>query len=174
MGFQAIRDRNDRGVLVAAGYEWAEEKDTPGIPLYLLTCAGVVAALLGLWVALVGDAVIGTPIILAGIAVAWSSYRARKVYGRNRRALVFRADDTVVAPYGLAGNRAPGPLPVKVSDIINIALDVQYDTPYLTLSIRDGRKIDVLGSRGIEDDEGRLIHTELAKARDEIRRAMAG
>lgn len=174
MSFRAIRERNDRGALVAAGYEWVEHKDALGISLYLLTSAGAVVALFGSWVALVGQASIGLPVILAGSLIAWGSHRARRAYGQTRRALVFRTDDTVAAPYGLAGNQAPGTLQIKVSTIVAVAFDLQYDTPYIALSVPDGRKIDVIDGRGLTDDEGRLIHTELAKARDEIRQAMAG
>lgn len=174
MGFLAIRKRNERGALVAAGYEWVEHKDALGISLYLLTSAGVVAVLFGSWIALVGQASIGLPIILAGIVVTWGSHRARRAYGQTRRALVFRTDDTVAAPYGLAGNTTPGTLPIKVSAIVAVSFDLQYDTPYIALSLADGRKIDVIEGRGLSDDEGRLIHAELAKARDEIWQAMAG
>jgi len=170
MSFQAIRERNDRGALVAAGCEWVEHKDALGISLYLLTSAGMVAVLFGSWIALVGQASIGLPIILAGGVVAWGSHRARRAYGQTRRALVFRADDTAAVPYGLAGHPTPGTLPIKVSAIVAVTFDLQYDTPY----IADGGKIDVIEGRGLTDDEGRLVHTELAKARDDIRQAMAG
>jgi hypothetical protein len=165
MSFLPIRERDSSGALIAAGYEWAQHKDTPGIPLYLLTCAGVVAALFGLWVALVGDAMIGTPIVAGGLAVAWWGRIALRRFGHDKRTIVFRADDTVVTP--------SGKLPVKVSEIINVSNDVQFETVYVFFSLRDGRKIRAVDGRGLEHDEGLLVHEELSKAWNEMRQAMA-
>ncbi|HYC66093.1 MAG TPA: hypothetical protein VEC14_15290 [Reyranellaceae bacterium] len=164
MSFRQIRQRDASGALTAAGYAWAEHKDTPGIPLYLLACAGVVAALGGLWVALVGDAVVGTPIVVGGLAVAWWGRMALRKYGHDQRSIVFRADDTVTTPSGT--------LPVKVSEIINVSNDVQFETVYVFFSLRDDRRFRAVDGRGLEHDEGLLVHDELSKAWDEMRRAI--
>jgi hypothetical protein len=174
MSSRPIRELDARGTLVAAGYEWGEEKDTPGLPLYLLTGAGVAAALAGLWVTLVGSPSIGLPIVLAGIAVAWVSHRARRAYGQTRRSLIFRTDNTIAAPYGLARELAPGTMPIKLSELADLAFDLQYDTPYIALVTTGGCRIEVLDNRGLTDDEGRLIHAQLVQAWQEVRRTMTG
>ena len=173
MSFRAIREHNAEGVLVAAGYEWAEQKDGPGILLFLLTSAGVVAALGGLWVALVGTASIGLPIIFAGVLVAWWGRRWMRTQGQVKRSLVFLTDDTIVAPHGLAGSPIPESMPIRFSEISNLAFRLDYDTPYITLITKDGRSVDVISGRNLTDDEGSLIHTELSLAREETRQAMA-
>lgn len=162
MSFQPIQERDASGALIAAGYEWVEQKDMPGIPLYLLSCVGVVAALAGLWVALVGDRWIGLSFIIGGLVVAIWAHRARKAYGEERRFIVFRTDDSVTT--------LSGTLPVKVSEILGIVNDVQYETSYISFSLRDGRKIEVVNGRELQnDDDGRLVHTQLVKAWEEIR-----
>jgi hypothetical protein len=163
VSFNPIREHDGGGQLVAAGCEWAEATDSPGIPLYLLAGAGVVAALIGVWVALVGDSGIGAPIVVGGLAVAWWARRALKRNGENRRALIFRVDGSVATLTAM--------LPVEVPDILNIEYRLDFDTPYIVLATRDGRKIDVIGNKGIEDDEGRRIHMQLGQALHEIRQA---
>jgi hypothetical protein len=161
-----IRERNDDGVLVAAGYAWVEQKDTPGLPLFVFAWASAVVSLFGMWMALAGSTLTGLAIAAGGIALAWWSRRARKEFGQARRALVFRADGTVAA-----GDPPAGPLPIKLSEIADVTFDLQYDTPYIALKAKDGTTIDVADGRGLTDDDGRLIHAELVEAWDEIRRA---
>jgi hypothetical protein len=164
MSFRPIRERDSRGTVLAAGYQWTELKDTPGLPLFLLTCAGVVGVLFGLWVAVVGDIVAGLPLVLAGAGLAWWSWRARARYGHQRRALIFRADGSVSTLTEI--------LPLTVQDILSLDYRLEFDTPYIELKTTNGRKIDVVGNRGLEDDEARAVHIQLTQALHEVRQAM--
>lgn len=93
-----IRERDENGDLLAAGLQWAEERDVALAGYWL---AGAVLLFVGtaallLWLAGKG----GLLLVLACFGVvAWLIVSARRLPGRTR-ALVFHQDGSTSAPYG--------------------------------------------------------------------------